>query len=71
MLQGILFKSAIRALVSTFFQGAKRNTDVFDTFSAFLRTKTVGLLSLRPKLGTKSTNNMSRMCTIMVIKKGF
>ena len=31
MLQGILFKSA------------KRNTDVFDTFSALLRTKTVGL----------------------------
>ena len=35
MLQGILFKSVIRALVSTFFQGAKRNTDAFDTFSAF------------------------------------
>ena len=43
MLQGILFKSAKRALVSTFLQGAKRNTDVFDTFSAFLRTMTVGL----------------------------
>ena len=43
MFRGILFKLAIRALVSTFFQGAKRNPDVFATFSAFLRTKTVGL----------------------------
>ena len=65
MLQGILFKSARRRIGVNFFQGAKRNPDVFATFSAsricifFAQYKTVGLWSLAPKIGTE----VQRICS--------